>query len=221
MFNDVSRRYDFLNHFLSGGVDRFWRRRAIEISRLHAGEVFLDVACGTGDLSIEAARRGPSRIVGVDFAEKMLRIFVEKKKRLGIDINIDAIQANAERLPFADETFDVAAVAFGVRNFGDLKAGLSELHRVIREEGRVVVLEFSKPRLPVVRQAYFFYFRRFLPVIGRLISGDRGAYSYLPNSVMAFPDGGSFENILLGANFREVRRTAFTFGIATAYFAVK
>jgi demethylmenaquinone methyltransferase/2-methoxy-6-polyprenyl-1,4-benzoquinol methylase len=221
MFNDVSRRYDFLNHFLSGGIDRRWRKRALEILQLRAGESFLDVACGTGDLSIEAARKAPSRIVGVDFAEKMLRIFVEKKKKLDIDENIDTIQADAERLPFADETFDVAAVAFGVRNFGNLKAGLSELYRVIRKEGRVVVLEFSKPRGLGIRQVYLLYFTRFLPVIGRLISGDRGAYSYLPNSVMDFPDGGSFENILREANFHDVRMTAFTFGIATAYFGRK
>jgi demethylmenaquinone methyltransferase/2-methoxy-6-polyprenyl-1,4-benzoquinol methylase len=221
MFNDVSRRYDFLNHFLSAGIDRHWRKKAIRISRLRAGEIFLDIACGTGDLSIEAAKKRPSRIVAVDFAEKMLRIFVEKKRNLSVSESIDPLQADAEQLPFAAETFDVAAVAFGVRNFGNLKAGLSEMHRVIKKDGRVVILEFSRPRVFPFRQIYFFYFKKILPMIGRLISGDRGAYSYLPSSVMAFPDGESFENILHEINFRDVYSVPLTFGVATAYFGRK
>lgn len=221
MFNDVSRRYDFLNHFLSAGIDRYWRKRAIGISRLRDGESFLDVACGTGDLSIEATKKNPSRIVGVDFAEKMLRIFVEKKKGLNIGGKVDPIQADVEKLPFAAETFDATAVAFGVRNFGNLKAGLSEMRRVLKKDGRVVVLEFSKPQLFPVKQIYFSYFKRILPLIGRLVSGNPAAYSYLPNSVLAFPDGESFENILREINFHDVCSISFTFGIATAYFGVK
>ena len=221
MFNDVSRRYDFLNHFLSAGIDRRWRKKAVRISRLRAGETFLDIACGTGDLSIEAAKKRPSRIVAVDFAEKMLRIFVEKKRNLSVSENIDPLQANAEQLPFAAETFDVAAVAFGVRNFGNLKAGLSEMYRVIKKDGRVVILEFSRPRVFPFRQIYLFYFKKILPMIGRLISGDREAYLYLPSSVMAFPDGESFENILHEINFRDVCSVPLTFGVATAYFGRK
>lgn len=221
MFNDVSRRYDFLNHFLSAGIDRHWRKKAIKISQLRAGDSFLDVACGTGDLSIEAAKKRPSRIVTVDFAEEMLRLFVEKKKSLNLNGSVDPVQANAEQLPFAAETFDVAAVAFGVRNFGDLKAGLDELQRVIKKDGRVVILEFSRPRAFPIKQMYFFYFKKILPMIGGLISGNRGAYSYLPDSVMAFPDGESFENILRKMNFRHVRSIPLTFGIATAYFGKK
>ncbi len=221
MFNDVSRRYDFLNHFLSAGTDRRWRKKAIGISQLHSGESFLDVACGTGDLSIEAAKKKPSRIVGVDFAEKMLRMFIEKKKRLNVNGIADPVQANAELLPFAAETFDVAGVAFGVRNFGDLETGLNELHRVIKKDGRVVILEFSRPRAFAIKQVYFFYFKNILPMIGRLVSGNQGAYSYLPNSVISFPDGESFENILREINFHDVRSIPLTFGIATAYFGRK
>ncbi len=221
MFNDVSGRYDFLNHFLSAGIDRHWRKRTIGISRLRDGELFLDVACGTGDLSIEAAKKNPSRIVGVDFAEKMLRIFVKKKKGLEVGGGIDAIQGEAEKLPFADETFDATAVAFGVRNFGNLKAGLTEMRRVLKKGGRVVVLEFSKPQFFPVKQIYFFYFKRILPLIGRLVSGTPAAYSYLPKSVLVFPDGESFENILREIDFHDVRSVSLTFGIATAYFGVK
>jgi demethylmenaquinone methyltransferase / 2-methoxy-6-polyprenyl-1,4-benzoquinol methylase len=221
MFNDVSRRYDFLNHFLSAGIDRYWRRQAIKISRLSTGELFLDVASGTGDLAIEAAKKNPARIVAVDFAEKMLRIFIEKMKGTPIEGKVDPIHANAERLPFGDDTFDTAAAAFGVRNFGDLRAGLREMHRVTKKGGRVVILEFSKPKIFPVRQIYFFYFERILPLIGRLISGDRAAYSYLPNSVASFPDGKSFESILREVDFRNVRSIPLTFGIATAYFGTK
>lgn len=164
MFNRVSGRYDFLNHFLSAGIDLQWRNRAIEISRLDAGETFLDVACGTGDLSIAASRRKPRRIVAVDFAEAMLNKFRQKEISLGINSVVDAVQANAEVLPFADGSFDVAAAAFGVRNFGDLEAGLGELHRVLKKNGRIVILEFSRPRRFPVKQIYFFYFRKNLSV---------------------------------------------------------
>ena len=220
MFNDVSRRYDLLNHLLSAGVDHYWRRRAIRMSGLSEGEVFLDLACGTGDLSIEAEKSKPARIVAVDFAEKMLGVLVEKKAPCK-NSRVDAVQANAERLPFSDCTFDAAAVAFGVRNFGDLRAGLRELRRVIKKNGRVVVLEFSKPAAFPIRQIYFFYFKKILPFIGRLVSGDEAAYTYLPKSVAAFPDGEAFENILRESDFREVRSVSLTFGIATAYFGKK
>ena len=221
MFNNVSHRYDFLNHLLSAGIDRHWRKRAIDVLQLRSGEFFLDVACGTGDLSIEAAKKNPARIASLDFAEGMLRIFVEKGKNLDIAGKLNPVQADAEKLPFADETFDAAAVAFGVRNFGRLKEGLIELRRVVKKGGRVVILEFSRPQLFLVRQIYFFYFKRILPSIGRLVSGDRAAYSYLPDSVIVFPDGESFENILREINFHEVRSFPLTFGVATAYFGVR
>lgn len=221
MFNNISGNYDFLNHFLSAGIDRQWRRKAIALSGLGDGHSFLDVACGTGDLSVEAAKRNPGRIVGIDFAENMLRGFSVKKEKLGLDGKVGIIQASAEELPFPDGTFDVTAVAFGARNFGDLKKGLSEMRRVLKAGGRIVVLEFSKPKVFPIKQLYFFYFKRILPMLGRMISGDGGAYVYLPDSVSAFPDGTDFIEVMRNVNFREVHSAVLTFGIATAYYGTK
>lgn len=221
MFNNISPRYDFLNHFLSAGIDRYWRKRAIGLSRLKSGNLFLDVACGTGDLSIEAAKLNPSKIVSVDFAENMIRTFNAKKSRVHLDGKVELVQANAEQLPFSDGTFDVTAVAFGARNFGDLAKGLAEMRRVLKVGGRIVVLEFSKPRAFLIKQLYFFYFKRILPRLGKIISRDPGAYSYLPDSVSAFPDGEAFEVVMKNTNFRDVESVPLTYGIATAYFGVK
>lgn len=221
MFNDISHRYDFLNHFLSAGIDRSWRKKAIRLSGLAEGNSFLDVACGTGDLSVEAVRMNPRKIVGIDFAENMLQGFSRKKQKLGLDGKIEMIQGSAEELPFEDGTFDVTAVAFGARNFGDLRKGLSEMHRVLKTGGRILVLEFSKPERFPVKQLYFFYFRKILPMLGSIISGDRGAYMYLPNSVSAFPDGEDFMEILRRVDFRNVSSRPFSFGIATAYYGTK
>jgi len=221
MFNNISRRYDFLNHFLSIGIDRYWRERAIEISRLRNGEMFLDVACGTGDLSIAAAKVKPAKIIAVDFAEKMLSGFDVKKHNLNLDGKVEMVQANAETLPFPDDTFDAASSAFGVRNFGDLKSGLAEMHRVLKKNGRIVVLEFSKPKVIPIKQIYLFYFEKILPALGRLISRNPQAYSYLPDSVLSFPDGEAFENVLLDANFHGVESMPLTFGIAAVYFGIK
>lgn len=160
MFNNISGRYDFLNHFLSLNIDRYWRRRAVEVSKLSAGESFLDVACGTGDLSIEASKIKPAKIIAVDFAENMLDGFRAKKNKFKLDGKVEMVQANAERLPFSENTFDAAAAAFGVRNFGDIKFGLGEIYRVLKKNGRIAVLEFSKPRHFPVKQIYFFYFER-------------------------------------------------------------
>ncbi len=221
MFNNISGHYDFLNHFLSAGIDRYWRKRTIEISKLEAGELFLDVACGTGDLSIEASKTKPAKIVAVDFAENMLRGFDVKKNKLNLNGKVEMVQANAERLPFSENTFDTAAAAFGVRNFGDLELGLTEIHRVLKNNGRIAVLEFSKPRHFPVKQIYSFYFERILPALGGLISKYPHAYSYLPNSVSSFPDGETFENIMLAVKFHDVRSVPLTFGIAAVYFGVK
>ncbi|MGC8594386.1 MAG: bifunctional demethylmenaquinone methyltransferase/2-methoxy-6-polyprenyl-1,4-benzoquinol methylase UbiE [Candidatus Kryptoniota bacterium] len=217
MFNGIFDKYDFLNHLLSAGVDKRWRRKAIVISGLKQGEFFLDVACGTGDLSIEASKRKPGKIVAVDFAEKMLAAFIEKKQKSNFDGMIEIVQADAEKLPFNGRTFDVVSVAFGVRNFGDMQAGLKEMHRVLKENGRVVVLEFSKPKIVIFRSLYFFYFRRILPLIGRIFSPYGKAYNYLPESVSAFPDGKEFEGEMAKAGFREVKSIPLTFGIATLY----
>lgn len=221
MFNNISPHYDFLNHFLSAGIDRRWRKQAIRLSRLKSGNMFLDIACGTGDLSIEAAKSDPSKIVSVDFAENMIRTFDSKKSRMHLDGKVEIVQADAEQLPFSDGTFDVTAVAFGARNFGDLEKGLAEMWRILKFGGRIVVLEFSKPKTFPVKQLYFFYFKRILPLVGKMISRDPGAYSYLPDSVSGFPDGEAFEAVMRSTNFKEVGSVPLTYGIATAYFGVK
>lgn len=221
MFNNISRKYDFLNHFLSAGTDRYWRKKAIRLSGLTAGDLFLDVACGTGDLSIEATRRHPSKIIAVDFAENMLQHFQSKRSSSLRNDGLQIVQANAEVLPFPDAVFDVVGAAFGVRNFGDLKKGLSEMRRVLKSGGRIVVLEFSKPRRFPIKQVYFFYFKRILPFLGKVISGNGGAYNYLPSSVSAFPDGEDFEDMMQSLNFTGVKAVPLTFGIATAYLGRK
>ncbi len=221
MFNNISPRYDFLNHFLSAGADRYWRRRAIKMSGLEKDSLFLDVACGTGDLSMEASKRNPAGIVAVDFSENMLRRFQTKCASSSSNGRTRMIQANAEMLPFADNVFDVIGVAFGVRNFGDLERGLSEMRRVLKVGGNVVILEFSKPKRFPVKQIYFYYFQKILPTIGKLVSGDGGAYNYLPRSVSSFPDGVDFEKLMLGVKFTRVESVSLTFGIATAYLGSK
>lgn len=217
MFNSIFERYDFLNHLLSAGVDKRWRRKAIIFSNLKEGEWFLDLACGTGDLSVEASKLKPGKIVGVDFAEKMLEEFVRKKQKLNLDEIIEIVQGDAEKLPFTDGTFDVVSVAFGVRNFGDIGAGLREMRRVLKANGRAAVLEFSKPNGAIFKSLYFFYFKRILPLIGRIFSPYGKAYNYLPESVSIFPDGKDFEEEMVKAGFHEVKSIPLTFGIATVY----
>lgn len=217
LFDAIAHRYDLLNHVLSGGVDLYWRRKAIgALSDLKPRRI-LDVATGTADLAIAALRLKPDQVVGVDIAENMLALGRRKVARKGLDGLIRLETGEAERLAFADGSFDAAIVAFGARNFEDLGAGLKEMRRVLRQGGRVVVLEFSRPAAFPFKQLYFFYFRRILPLIGRVISRDPGAYTYLPDTVMAFPDGEDFLAILRNTGFTHVRQDRMTFGIATIY----
>ena len=224
MFDRIAPRYDLLNRVLSFGVDRWWRRRAIRALRRalpegRAPERLLDAATGTADLAIRAAEAFPgAEVTGVDLAENMLRRGRAKarQRRLGGRVRLD--RGDATDLSFADDAFDGAFVAFGVRNYEDLGAGLRELRRVLRPGGAVVVLEFSRPRAPVFRLLYDVYARHVLPRIGRLVSGDAGAYRYLPASVRAFPDGPAFLRRMRRAGFRRTRwRPLFPFGIASLY----
>jgi demethylmenaquinone methyltransferase / 2-methoxy-6-polyprenyl-1,4-benzoquinol methylase len=221
LFDSIARRYDLLNHLFSGGIDTLWRRKAI--SRLHPGENgrILDVATGTGDFAIAAARLAPREVVGVDISEEMLAIGREKISARGFSRIVTLRKGEAESLPFADGSFDAAIVAFGVRNFEDLPRGLAEMHRVLRPGGRIVVLEFSRPGGFPFRQMYLFYFLHVIPLVGRLISGNSEAYSYLPASVMAFPEGDEFLAILSGAGFTGTSAERLTFGIASIYTAEK
>ena len=222
MFNSIARRYDFLNHFLSLGIDRLWRKKTVKIiARHYKNPYILDVATGTADLAIAAAKMTEAKIVGIDISEKMLEIGKEKVAKKGLSESVSLIKADSENIPFPDNNFDVAMVAFGVRNFSDPSEGLYEMHRVLRNSGMIMVLEFSKPHSFPFRHLYNFYFRRALPLIGRLFSGDKEAYTYLPHSVSKFPDNEDFLKMLSAAGFLETRQIKLTGGIASIYTGLK
>jgi len=221
LFNGIARRYDLLNHLLSGGVDVYWRRKAIATLRPLNPKRILDVATGTADLAIEALRLDPDRIVGVDIAGEMLKKGREKLARRGLSHRIQLQSGDAENLPFDQETFDAVTVAFGVRNFEDLDRGLAGMQRVLRPGGEAVVLEFSRPTAFPFKQVYLFYFRRILPLIGRLLSRHHDAYTYLPDTVLEFPQGEQFMERMRRAGFREVSQERLTGGIATIYRGTK
>jgi demethylmenaquinone methyltransferase/2-methoxy-6-polyprenyl-1,4-benzoquinol methylase len=221
LFDAIAHRYDLLNHLLSGGVDLYWRRKAIDTLRDLKPRRILDVATGTGDFAIASLRLDPESVLGVDIAEKMLAVGREKVAKKGLSKTITLMTGEAEHLAFPDGSFDASIVAFGARNFEHLEQGLSEMGRVLRPGGRIVVLEFSRPAAFPFKQIYFFYFRRVLPLIGRLVSKDPGAYTYLPDTVMKFPEGDSFLGILRTAGFATVRQERLTFGIATIYTGEK
>lgn len=221
LFDAIAYRYDLLNHLLSGGVDLYWRRSAIEYFVPLRPQRILDVATGTADLSLAALRLAPTEVIGVDISEPMLEVGRTKIKRKGKESIIRLQTGEAENLAFPEGSFDASMVAFGARNFEDLDKGLSEMFRVLRTGGRIVVLEFSRPRSFPFKQLYMFYFRTILPVVGRLISKDKAAYQYLPDTVMRFPEGEEFLRHLRSAGFSEVTEQRLTFGIATIYSGVK
>lgn len=221
MFNNISHRYDFLNHFLSLGIDRTWRKRAIGLLKASKPRFILDVATGTGDFAIQAMELQPEKVTGIDISEGMLEKGREKVEKLRLTSKIELLKGDSEDLKFGDNTFDAVTVGFGVRNFEDLEKGLSEIHRVLKPGATFVVLEFSRPRKFPMRQIYNFYFKNILPGLGRLISSDRSAYTYLPESVQVFPDGTDFENILKKVGFKETSCKPLTFGISSIYVARK
>lgn len=221
MFDSISGRYDFLNHFLSLGVDRIWRRKAINMLRSHKPEFILDVATGTGDLAIQALTLNPVKVTGIDISEGMLNKGRAKLAARQLNDRVELLTGDSENIPFGENKFDAVTVAFGVRNFEDLEKGLREIYRVLRPGGHLVVLEFSRPGLFPFKQVYNFYFRRILPGIGRLISKDRAAYTYLPESVRHFPDGENFTNILRNVGFKNTTCKSLTFGISSVYSGQK
>jgi demethylmenaquinone methyltransferase/2-methoxy-6-polyprenyl-1,4-benzoquinol methylase len=222
MFDDIAPTYDALNHLLSLGIDRGWRRRVVGMAAADSPHRVLDVATGTGDLAIALARKMPSAsVVGVDISEGMLALGREKVARRGLDERVELQSGDAERLVFVGGEFDCVTVAFGVRNFGDIPRGLAEMQRVLRLGGRCFVLEFSEPRVPVFGWVYRLYFHRVLPLLGRLVSGDGGAYNYLPRSVGAFPSPERFSEMLREAGFGEIRTRRLTLGVAYIYEARK
>ncbi len=221
IFNDIAPSYDRLNHFLSLNIDKKWRRKAIRCLQGNDKGKLLDVACGTGDFSIAASQAGVSRIIGIDISEKMLEIGRKKVEAAGLAAKIDLRYGDSERMEFADETFDAVTVAFGVRNFEHLEIGLKEMYRVLKQEGEVVILEFSMPRYFPMRQLYRFYFRHILPLVGGWISGNKGAYVYLPESVSRFPQGNDFLQILSVCGFKRTFQKRLTFGVASLYVGYK
>jgi demethylmenaquinone methyltransferase/2-methoxy-6-polyprenyl-1,4-benzoquinol methylase len=221
LFDSIAPRYDLLNHLLSGGIDRYWRQRALRRLNCEPRETILDVATGTADFAIAAARLQPSAIVGIDIADKMLQIGREKIAKRGLQSLIRLENGKAEHLRFETDSFDAAIVAFGVRNFENLDKGLREVHRVLRPGGNIVVLEFSHPRVFPFRQCYFVYFHRIVPFIGGLMSGNPAAYNHLRDSVLQFPEGDEFLDILRHCGFVNTREDRMTFGIASAYTGTK
>ena len=221
MFNNISGHYDFLNHFLSFGIDILWRKKLIRKMGKFNPKTILDVATGTGDLAIEALKLKPKKITGIDISEGMLEIGQKKLKKRGFDSLINLQLGDSENLPFKDFEFDAAMVAFGVRNFENLDKGLTEMYRVLNNEGRIWVLEFSKPAHFPVKQVYHFYFKNILPLIGRIISKDQSAYTYLPDSVQEFPSGDKFIKHLKNCGFVELKIIPLSFGIATIYSGKK
>jgi demethylmenaquinone methyltransferase/2-methoxy-6-polyprenyl-1,4-benzoquinol methylase len=217
MFAGIAGRYDLLNHLLSGNVDKRWRRLVADSLKpsLVEGARVLDVACGTGDLSLVLAGAGRASVVGLDFCRPMLEV-ARHKAESGPGA-VPFVEGDALRLPFADETFDVVTIAFGLRNLADVFEGLRELRRILRPGGRVAVLEFSSPVVPGFRALFRFYFTRVLPRIGGLVSGSRGAYEYLPNSVSRFPDQKRLVELMREAGFAGVGYRNLTGGIAALH----
>jgi demethylmenaquinone methyltransferase / 2-methoxy-6-polyprenyl-1,4-benzoquinol methylase len=221
LFDSIAHRYDLLNHLLSGGIDFYWRRAAVETLSSLKPKRILDVATGTADFAIAALRLNPTEVIGVDISTSMLEFGKRKLTARKLTDKIRLEVGEAEHLQFPDNYFDAAIVAFGARNFEDLEGGLTEMRRVLRQGGTIVVLEFSKPGTFPFRQIYFFYFLNVLPLIGRVISRDKEAYRYLPDTVMNFPDGENFANVLRKVGFSSIALRPLTFGIATIYYGKK
>ncbi len=221
MFDNISSRYDLLNHLLSLNIDKAWRKKTIRKLKEKNHAHILDVATGTGDFAIEAAKLGNVKIVGIDISEGMLNVGRKKIKNRGLANIIELKKADSEYLPFGDDTFDASIVGFGVRNFENLKKGLTEILRVIKPGGVFYILEFSKPAKTPFKQLYSIYFTKILPLIGRIVSNDKSAYTYLPESVNEFPDGERFLAILAEVGFVKSSFYPLTFGIASIYEAYK
>ncbi len=221
MFDRIAPQYDFLNHTLSFGIDKIWRRKAIQLISKYSPETILDVATGTGDFAIAALKSGAKKITGIDISKEMVAIGLEKVRKLGLEEKIVLMTGDSEAIQFPDQSFDAATVAFGVRNFENLSVGLKELFRVLKQGGILCVLEFSKPRNPLVRFGYKFYSSHLMPWLGRKISGDPAAYTYLPESVQGFPDGENFITFMRKSGFEKIHEYRLTFGIASIYIGEK
>ncbi len=221
MFNNIAHRYDFLNHFLSLGIDKIWRRKAIRILQKHNPAHILDVATGTGDFAVMARKLNPEKITGIDISSGMLEVGRKKIHSKKLDELIELQLGDSENLPFEDQCFDSVIVAFGVRNFENLNKGLKEMQRVLKKGGIVLILEFSIPTNWLFKSLYNIYFFKILPFFGRLFSKDKAAYTYLPESVYAFPSGNRFLEMLDNCGFCQNAQKRLSGGIASIYTGIK
>jgi len=222
MFDNIAHKYDFLNHFLSMNIDKIWRRKAINLLKLSNPKLILDVASGTGDLALEAARiLKPQHIVGIDISEGMLAVGRKKIDKKNLTKIIQLQTGDSENIDFLENHFDAVMAAFGVRNFENLEKGLSEMYRVLKPGGEIVILEFSRPQKFPIKQLYHLYFFKILPSLGKIFSKDMSAYTYLPESVYQFPYGKEFCEILTKIGFAKVSYQSVAMGIAAIYFAKK
>jgi demethylmenaquinone methyltransferase / 2-methoxy-6-polyprenyl-1,4-benzoquinol methylase len=221
MFNNISANYDFLNHFLSLGIDHIWRKKAVKQLQKQQPKVILDLATGTGDFAIACLHLHPEKIIGMDISAGMLEVGKKKMKKRAYDHVIDMQLGDSENLPFEDNTFDAITVGFGVRNFENLEKGLSEMYRVLKPGGQAVVLEFSKPKSFPIKQLFGFYSKVFIPLFGKYISKDERAYTYLPESVAVFPEGDDFMKVLEKVGYKAEKQIRLSGGIASIYLGQK
>ena len=217
MFDNIAGRYDFLNHFLSFGLDFYWRKKALKLTGLNSNSILLDVACGTGDVAIQAKKMGVEKIYGADFSYNMLKLF--DKKSEWIDGKL--VQIVAEKIPFKDESVTNITVAFGVRNFYDIQEGFNSFYRILRPNGKATVIEFRMPSNKIIKSVYRFYFKNILPVLGGIISGDKAAYTYLPDSVEEFDEKVNLISLLTNSGFKEIKKYNFTFKTVQVVIAQK
>ena len=221
MFDNIAGNYDFLNHFLSMGIDIYWRKKLVKKLSIQSPKNILDVATGTGDLAIEMLKVTPDKITGVDISNGMLEIGRKKIKEKGLEEKISLQEADSENLPFEDNYFDAVCVSFGVRNFENLEKGLSDMFRVLKPGGKLYILEFSQPNIFPFKQLYQFYFKYILPLLGKIISKDNSAYNYLPESVSTFPYGKKLNRIIEKCGYNKAKNQSLTLGIASIYIAEK
>jgi demethylmenaquinone methyltransferase/2-methoxy-6-polyprenyl-1,4-benzoquinol methylase len=217
IFDSIAYRYDFLNHLLSFGFDYYWRKKALKLTGVNRSSILLDIACGTGDVSIEARKQGVEKIFGADFSYNMLTLFRKKSPW----IKGRSIQMVAEKIPFKESTVTNITVAFGVRNFYDIQEGFNSFHNVLTPGGKATIIEFRLPSNPIFKSLYKFYFKKILPLIGGIISGDKEAYSYLPRSVEEFDEKINMEELLHNSGFKKVDTHTLTMGIVQVIIATK
>jgi len=222
MFDGIANSYDFLNHFLSLGIDKYWRKITVKAILKNNPKHVLDIATGTADLAIATAQKSANvKITGVDISEQMLIIGRVKVSKNNLADRIEMLNASAMALPFKDETFDAVSIGFGIRNFPDIDGSLKEIHRVLKENGLLCILEFSQPENYIIRKLYYFYFSKILPFIGNKLSHHKYAYRYLNESASAFPSGEKFNEFLRNNSFENITNKSLTFGISTLYISNK